>query len=667
MASFWDYFNGSKYYRKRNNYRRELFDSAKAVIVEYKLKVPLEDESFTRPLTDKEATELKNDREKLRASLALKDGYGSLAIVKFYDETFGLGFNRVHVTKLGLRRFTDILAENKARAETNYGVDLIDPAVLAGIVAGYVAGIALSCVPFCQALGASMMQAAIWGLVSAIAAVIFHIVEVGNAGKLQALQFQTLSVNTSNMFLGRSNAYMQSKKLKSGKSLLIYAGKEQFAQGSIYTSKTAGSDSFLPTQAYNPTQSFATSAQNTPNAQNKEKLISVDERTQGRAQYTLGGNEGYNEKNAPFPLSSIDKHPPNHIDYKQNGLKQHNQRLLKGYGELAMFVGSNDEYKASEWLQAVYNADFREYKDDFYNYVESNDFIEQMQSYSKALRFKGDFFSRYNAEKDWHKQQKEVQMQTLDATRPSIEQKEPNPIENYKDHIRKTFFDKLNAEGKAEEFFTQNEDLQEDSKEWLEAEIEFLTSVNTEKWIQLNDMEYNMERGIMADNASDIYQSAINELILRDYLKAIGASVSLGDYTKQQREYFRIECYKIDDTSYAPFPLFFNITWERGEKPYRDFYPFVTWFLNRPIYAYRHCGGMAIYPYEARWGEFSPHNYSYTSVRIAELRAKIVGMNVVVYNDRSHFKGDEFLRLSFDICKNRLITQAQEKLEKLEA
>ena len=126
MAGFFDYFNGSKYYRKRNQYRIELFNNAKKVIEKYKLKVPLYDETFIRPLTDKESTLLQQDRESLRNTIKLVDGYGSSSRVVFYDDgAFTLlPENYVQITKLGLKHYTDILAELKARSETHYATDL---------------------------------------------------------------------------------------------------------------------------------------------------------------------------------------------------------------------------------------------------------------------------------------------------------------------------------------------------------------------------------------------------------------------------------------------------------------------------------------------------------------------------------------------------------------
>ena len=129
--AFWDYFNGSKYYSLRNKYRQSLFEQAKAVVQKYKLNVPLYDEVYIRPLSDAEATKLKNEREGLRANIALKDGYGTSAIVSFYDEGLGLEFNNVRVRKIGLKTLTDLLAEIKARSESGYALDLVDPAVVA--------------------------------------------------------------------------------------------------------------------------------------------------------------------------------------------------------------------------------------------------------------------------------------------------------------------------------------------------------------------------------------------------------------------------------------------------------------------------------------------------------------------------------------------------------
>ena len=104
------------------------------------------------------------------------------------------------------------------------------------------------------------------------------------------------------------------------------------------------------------------------------------------------------DKLALFPLEKI-KELDNDMEYKLNFLKQHNQRLIEGYSHLAQFTGSNEEYYSGEWIQAVYNANYRTYCD----YVESKDFINQVRTYNQTLRFKGEFYSRSVDERKWIK------------------------------------------------------------------------------------------------------------------------------------------------------------------------------------------------------------------------------------------------------------------------
>ena len=481
--AFWDYFNGSKYYSLRNTYRQSLFEQAKAVVQKYKLNVPLYDEVYIRPLSDAEATKLKNEREGLRANIALKDGYGASAIVNFYDEGLGLEFNNVRVRKIGLKTLTDLLAEIKARSESGYALDLIDPAVVAGFVASYLLGIALSYIPYTAALGITTQQAATWGLAAAIIAIISYIVELGDKAQLEAIKSEVVSQENANTYLARSNYYMQTKKLSAG-AMNIYGGLEPYANGKIYTAQSAGSESFCPTKAYNPSQGFARGF-DTYN----QKLAQNDEHTQGRAQYTLAGNEGYSEQiNKDIPLSHI-KELENDFAYKLNYLKQHNQRLLLGYGELGAYLGSDENIKANVWLQNVYNADYRGYKDVYYDYVESKSFISEMRSYNKAVRFKGEFFSRSNDERKWQTIAQSVKNPSYSYTPPSQEEISPSdPISSYKDFVRQGFYSRAMSEGWLEEYFSTHDELLEGSKEWLESEKAMLESLRVEEYIDNTEM-----------------------------------------------------------------------------------------------------------------------------------------------------------------------------------
>lgn len=537
MAGFFDYFNGSKYYRKRNQYRVELFNNAKKVIKKYKLKVPLYDETFIRPLTDKESTLLQQDREGLRNTIKLVDGYGSISRVVFYnDGAFTLlPENYVQITKLGLKHYTDILAELKARSETQYAIDLIDPAVIAGIVAGYVLGVALTYVPFMQAIGISTAQAAKWGLVGLVSSILLHIKTQGDNAALQSLEYEVISHKVATSYASYSNYYMRHKKLQAGKDSLLYGGYEIYANGQSYQAETPGSESFKPTHAYNPTHNFAPLHK----TQNKT-LDNIDERTQGRAHYNLAGNDGYMDKIAPFPLEKI-KELDNDMEYKLNFLKQHNQRLIEGYSRLAQFTGSNEEYYSGEWIQAVYNADYRTYKDNYYDYVESKDFINQVRTYNQALRFKGEFFSRSVDERKWIKVSKKVNVSNINVNGFSIDTP-ADSIAVYEDCIKNVFYEERIKLGDMEEWVEQNGEFDKSKSDWKEAERRFLESLSLQRY-----WEYLLALKAIDDSQNEVgdwvekaIQAGHLESVVHQYFIAQGEMLESSDYTQQEQERFKI-------------------------------------------------------------------------------------------------------------------------------
>ncbi len=651
MAGFFDYFNGSKYYKKRNQYRVELFNNAKKVIEKYKLKVPLYDETFVRPLTDKESTLLQQDRESLRNTIKLVDGYGSSSRVVFYDDgAFTLlPENYVQITKLGLKHYTDILAELKARSETHYATDLIDPDVIAGIVAGYLLGIALSCVPFMQAIGVSTMEAAQWGLALAIASMILYIKELGDKHVIKAIQYETISQNVANSYASYSNYYMSHKKLQAGQDSMLYGGYNIYANGDSYKAQTAGSESFKPTQAYNPTHNFAPLHK----TQNKT-LDNIDERTQGRAHYNLAGNDGYMDKLAPFPLEKI-KELDNDMEYKLNFLKQHNQRLLEGYSQLATFTGSNDDYHAGEWIQAVYNADYRHYKDNYFDYIESKDFINQVRTYNQALRFKGEFYSRSVDERKWIKVSKKVDVPNIDVNEPSIDETPADPIAIYEDCIRNFFYEERREKGDMEEWVEKNGELDKSKAEWKQSESKLLKSLDMQKY-----WEYLLAlKAIDDNNVSDWVGKAIEagylESVVHQYFIAKSEKLEVSDYTQQEQDYFVLRpriVYRIDNTWSAwnaphilcPYGIF--------SKEY-----YAMSFIGYWETEHGDTDSSYTYWYPREWefdgaiqGVYSKYNYQ--PINYKDITQKVLYTYMPQCKD---FLGKEFMQTSFKILCNRQV------------
>lgn len=682
MAGFFDYFNGSKYYRKRNQYRIELFNNAKKVIEKYKLKVPLYDETFIRPLTDKESTLLQQDRESLRNTIKLVDGYGSSSRVVFYnDSAFTLlPENYVQITKLGLKHYTDILAELKARSETHYATDLIDPAVIAGIVAGYLLGIALSCVPFMQAIGASTAAAAYMGLVTAVISMLLYIKKLGDDAALQSLQYEVISHKVATSYASYSNYYMSHKKLQAGKDSMLYGGYEIYANGQSYQAETAGSESFKPTQAYNPTQNFAPLHK----TQNKT-LDNIDERTQGRAHYNLAGNDGYMDKIAPFPLEKI-KELDNDMEYKLNFLKQHNQRLIEGYSRLAQFTGSNEEYYSGEWIQAVYNADYRTYKDNYYDYVESKDFINQVRTYNQALRFKGEFYSRSVDERKWIKVSKKVDVPNIDVNEPSIDETPADPIAVYEDCIRNFFYEERRELGDMEEWIEQNGEFDKSKAEWRQSERKMLESLSLDKYWEYLLALKAIDDNTIGDWVGKAIEAGYLESVVHQYFMAKSEKLEVSDYTQQEQERFEIGDVKL--VYMYPPKIPDNLQWVTYTKQqWHIFIPygiFFKTFCDRQFFgelraSYDNENAPSYYWYPAIYYQNIPvppnhHHYQFYKARAEEEKAKYLNPIRARYNYQpinykditqkvlhtympkcKDFLGKEFMQTSFKILCNRQV------------
>lgn len=620
MASFFDYFNGSKYYKKRNQYRNELFNEAKKVIQNYKLQVPLYDETFIRPLTGKESMLLKQNRESTRESIKLIDGFCSASRVVFYDDTPWtlLPENYVQITKLGLKQYTDILAQTKARAETNYAIDLIDPAVLSGITVSYIAGIAISALPFMQAVGIGMQKAATYGLLAAIGGALLYIKELGDKYSIKALDYETQSQQVATSYASYSNYYMTHKKLQAGNDMFVYAGYAIYANGEIYKALTAGSESFKPTQAYNPTHNIA--------PLNKIENSDIDERTQGRSHYTLAGNDGYMDKLAFFPLEKI-KELDNDIEYKQNFLKQHNQRLIEGYSHLASFLGSNEKYHSGEWMQAVYNADYRTYKDIYYDYVESKDFLNNMRAYNKALRFKGEFFSRSNNERKYIKISKKVDAPNITVSQSSVEQSPNDPIAIYEDLILQYFYEKRIKIGDLEEWLEENGEIDKTKSEWKQSQGEMLESISLEKyWNYLLALKA-IDNNKVGDYVGKAIEEGYLESIVHNYFIAKNKMLKMSDYTLEEQDRFQIRPYiKNPSNIFVPYGIFSKIFCEPYLMPVYDDNSF---YLLDSVY----------------------YQYKYESMSYKDIIQKVLN----IYMVETTFLAKEFMQRSFKILCERQV------------
>lgn len=442
MANIFDYFNGSKFYRKRTKYQSEYFANAKAIIDKYKLRVKyLEPTTTTRTLTIEEVLELINDpkpsKDRLRAKALSgttgKTYFGAITqdgVVKIKSELEILGNDMVGANLLrtdlrGLRTFTNIKAEQDARLETHYVMDKFPKQKVAGWLAGLALSIALAATPFMQAVGLSMKAAIISSILLAIADFINTMVKLINDTQLTALNYKVESANIVLDLTQKANYALRNKNLSAGE-LARKDSYANFANGSNYLGGSAGSESFSPTLVYNPsTHILAQNGGEVGKAIIKADYATTDERTQGRAQYNLAGNDGYMQQNFPnLQLARIDNLKPD-FEYKLNAYKNKQEDLLRYYSELSKWLSSDEDNNAAEWIQAVFDDDVGFYRDVLYDYIESKSFINELRSYPSATRFKGEFFSRVNATREAKKES--ISVENIPQTPPAIEVEEDNP------------------------------------------------------------------------------------------------------------------------------------------------------------------------------------------------------------------------------------------------
>lgn len=294
----------------------------------------------------------------------------------------------VRCVRYGLKRYTDIKGEQKARLETNYIMDMIEPAVIAGWIATLTLGIATSWL----GTGWILITGVVATIVATITSIVVYIVSLVQKTQEIGIQSDIVSSSISGAYVSRANYYLENKNLETG-SLQIFKGTDIYAAGKLYEAQSAGSNnSYQPTKAYNPSESFTGRVY----ADNYSK---TGDYTQGRAHYTSAGNDGYNLQNAKnIPLASIQPLNPD-IEYKKNAYKHQNERLLRAYSELANNIGTDDNNDSSAWLQSFYNMENDFYKDIYYTYTSSKDVIERLSYYRKALRAELDFFSKWQAKR----------------------------------------------------------------------------------------------------------------------------------------------------------------------------------------------------------------------------------------------------------------------------
>lgn len=436
---FFGMFDGSEYYAKRAKYRNEYRQKAAQSIRKYRLEVPLNDEHFNYKIPRHDVQEALQSLEKMRNLITYhknkellgigekmgecrfilsiftieKEQFITQNILNIWRAAFFQGHDmQVLGFRYGLKNFSDAKASNRARFETSYAMDLIDPVVIASLTASYIASVIMSYYPPTSALGVAGMKGVIAATIALVAGILAHIVQKASEGSITALSFEGIAITSASNIAHHSNLYQSSKNLSAG-GHAIFSGFDNYANGALYKANMPGSNNFYPTQANNPSKNITPEI--AKNAQINNNLKEIDEITQGRSHYDLAGNEGYKNKAAPnLKLENI-KELKNDIEYKQNALKQHNQRLLDGFSELALYISSgnekenNQKFKANEWLQAWYNKNYTTYKNEYFTYIQSKDFINELGTYNAALRFKGAFFSRVNTQREFKRYERKLE------------------------------------------------------------------------------------------------------------------------------------------------------------------------------------------------------------------------------------------------------------------
>lgn len=383
MATSWySYFDGSDFYSRRSKYRTQLLESAKNVIKNYELETYIYDTSGTYTLTDEEYTYLQNNYDSYYAELKAK-----------YQPTtgeFSISGRIVSYTRYGVKRYTDIRGEQKARLETQYIMDMIDPVTVSLWLAGIAAGIALTA--FFGA-GWAMIAAIIVQIVAAISEVVFYVLDLVQKTTTIGLTASILSESVKNAYLSSANEFMESKDLDAG-DLLIWKGTDAFAGGDIYMAQSPGSNnSYTPSLAYNPSSRFTGMA-------NKDNYSLAGDYTQGRNHYKMAGNEGYFKQIAPkLQLAKINDLNPDY-EYKLNSYKNHTERILRGYSALAEYIGTDDDNDSTTWINSWYEYENENYKNIYYTYTQSKDVLDKINYYPKALRADLDFYSQWQEERD---------------------------------------------------------------------------------------------------------------------------------------------------------------------------------------------------------------------------------------------------------------------------
>lgn len=542
MQRFWGLFDGSKFYSLRAKYRSELFDKASAIVLKADIVIDLETSDRVLPLSPSDRHTIATAKDWLKT---LEKHY----LAGTLGELWTAG-EQIYLHRKGLRYFTDTLAEHKARFESNYAMDLVSGAQIASWVAEFVIGIALN------ALTGLPVWAAV--LTSALATITTMLVQIQSIGNQAAEQSLTYITYTQSVQATHAQSRLQTlggrKALQEG-ALEIYQGYSNYANGFRYKNYSAGSETYQPSQPYTPSH-LQTKPKESAETQNLKQL---DEHTQGRAHYDLAGNEGFMQKISPQTPLAQAKEPENDLAYRQNTLNNNSQDLRKALSELAIYLGSTEQYSSSDYLQAVYDFNFSLKEEQFHTYAQSRDFLAQNRRYNHALRASELAYSKHLAKKAAHKDSQALEnpYSSLHPQTPSDQESAPQPPSKIQENIIKLELESsLKAQGLDDEQVyqlvwgsEQESEQQQAAREqaYKQAKIKHLKALDSTKatkaikaydllinyatYIDMNDRTYKKN---IATKLQNLYTQGYNEFLAHQVLAEQGITLHASDFNARE-------------------------------------------------------------------------------------------------------------------------------------
>lgn len=542
MQRFWGLFDGGKFYSLRAKYRSELFDKASAIVLKADIVIDLESSDRVLPLSpsDKHTIATAKDWLKTLEKHYLAGTLGELWIAG----------EQIHLHRKGLRFFTDTLAEHKARFESNYAMDLIPPAQIALWIAEFIAGVVISALT-----GTTVWVAVLLSALGTITTILVQIQKIGNEATEQALTYITYTQSVQATHAQSRLKTLGGRKALQEGALEIYQGYSNYANGFRYKNYSAGSETYQPSQPYTPSHLQTKPQESQPN----QNLKQLDEHTQGRAHYDLAGNEGFMQKISPNTPLAQAKEPENDLAYRQNTLNNNSQDLRKVLSELAIYLGSTEQYSVADYLQAIYDFNFSLKEEQYHTYAQSKDFLAQSRRYNHALRANDLAYSKILAKSAAHKDSQALEnpYSSLELNQPTDQNPTPQPPSKIQENIIKLELESsLRAQGLDDEQVSQlvwgseqesAEQATAREQAYKQAKIKHLKALDSTKAskaikaydlltnyaseISEYDRIYNKNILTMLQN---LYQAGYYEFLAHQVLAEQGATLHAQDFNARQ-------------------------------------------------------------------------------------------------------------------------------------